>query len=402
MKGKKFILLFGIILYIIYGRIIHSLMIGEQRTYQNIEDQIVIITGASTGIGMEAAREFAKLQATVIFACRDKESTENIINELIQSTKNNKLYFIQLDLEQTNSIISFVEQFKKQFKYLNILINNAGIADFDIEYVSGIEKIVKVNQIGWVLLTHQLIDYFNERGRIINIVSHMYTWIQEKVDILKAFKGDLNYRYAISQYFKVSSSLYLQQLLKEQNKDIKVLLVAPGAVNTEIYEKSLKNQFILRSLAMVMKFIMAPFFLSPNEASQTYLYAALRTYDQIRDEELYNFNKVGKLNQDMIQFNQGQEIYETSLKLGFKDIELPKIKKIKLNYKQFGNNQKSSWPECFGKTVQQAILIIKKDGPNLLIQVLPEGSIVTMDYRRDRVRIFHNSQGIVIQVPSIG
>lgn len=38
----------------------------------------------------------------------------------------------------------------------------------------------------------------------------MYTWIKEEIDILKAFKGDLNYRYAISQYCKVSSSLYLQ------------------------------------------------------------------------------------------------------------------------------------------------------------------------------------------------
>lgn len=38
MKGKKFILFFGVILYLIYGRIIHSLMVGEQRTYDNIED----------------------------------------------------------------------------------------------------------------------------------------------------------------------------------------------------------------------------------------------------------------------------------------------------------------------------------------------------------------------------
>ncbi|CAK93862.1 unnamed protein product (macronuclear) [Paramecium tetraurelia] len=377
-------------------------MVGEQRTYDNIEDQIVVITGASSGIGMEAAREFAKLKATVIFACRDQDVTENIIQELVQETKNNKLHFIFLDLEQTDSVISFVEQFKQKFKYLNILINNSGIADFDQENVSGIEKIVKVNQIGWVLLTHQLIDYFNERGRIINIVSHMYTWIGEEIDILKAFKGDLDYRYAISQYFKVSSSLYLQQLLKDQNKDIKVLLVAPGAVNTEIFEKSLKNQVILRSLVRVMKVIMDPFLLTPNEASQTYLYAALRPYDQIKDEELYNFNIVSKLNEDVIRFNQGQEIYETSLKLGFKDMELPSIKISKLHYNQIGNNQKTSWPECVGKTIQQAIQIIKKDGPNLQIQVLPEGSIVTMDYRRDRVRIFHNPKGIVIQIPSIG
>ncbi|CAD8106209.1 unnamed protein product [Paramecium sonneborni] len=402
MKGKKFILFFGIIFYLIYGKIIHSLMVGEIRNYEIIEDKIIIITGASSGIGLEAAKELANLRATVIFACRDKDGTEKIIEELIKQTKNNKLYFIELDLEKSESILSFIEQFKKQFKYLDILINNAGIADYDIEYVNGIEKIVKVNQIGWVLLTDQLIDLFNEKGRIINIVSHMYTWIKDKVDIIKAFKGDLDYRYAISQYFKVSSSLFLQQFLKEQNKNIKVLLLAPGAVKTEIFEKSLKNQFILRFLVQIMKFIMSPFLLTPNEACQTYLYAALRPYDQIQEEELYNFNKAAKVHQDVIKLNQGQEIYEISIKLGLKDIEQPNISNIKLNYNGIKNNQKTSWPECVGKSIQQAIQIIKKDQPNLIISVLPEGSIVTMDYRIDRVRIFHNQKGQVIQVPHIG
>ena len=60
---------------------------------------------------------------------------------------------------------------------------------------------------------------------------------------------------------------------------------------------------------------------------------------------------------------------------------------------------KTSWPEVVGLTIEEAKKVILKDKPDADIVVLPVGSIVTADYRPDRVRIFVDT---VAQTPHVG
>ncbi|XP_033743532.1 subtilisin inhibitor CLSI-I-like [Pecten maximus] len=62
----------------------------------------------------------------------------------------------------------------------------------------------------------------------------------------------------------------------------------------------------------------------------------------------------------------------------------------------------TNWPDCVGKTWQEAEAIIRKEYPNISVQVLPDGSMVTMDYRTERVRIFTDETGKIVRVPMIG
>jgi hypothetical protein len=61
--------------------------------------------------------------------------------------------------------------------------------------------------------------------------------------------------------------------------------------------------------------------------------------------------------------------------------------------------EKTSWPELVGKSVEEAKKVILKDKPEAKIVVVPVGSLVTMDYRTDRVRLFVDT---VAQVPKVG
>ncbi|XP_076071666.1 uncharacterized protein LOC143043057 [Mytilus galloprovincialis] len=63
---------------------------------------------------------------------------------------------------------------------------------------------------------------------------------------------------------------------------------------------------------------------------------------------------------------------------------------------------KNEWPELVGMTWQEAEEKIRNEYPNMTIQVLPENSMVTMDYRVDRVRIFTDAEGKVATKPTIG
>ena len=60
---------------------------------------------------------------------------------------------------------------------------------------------------------------------------------------------------------------------------------------------------------------------------------------------------------------------------------------------------KMEWPELVGKSVKEAKKAILKDKPDAKIVVLPAGSIVTMDYRTDRVRLFVDT---IVEVPRVG
>ncbi|XP_077862462.1 uncharacterized protein LOC144344258 [Saccoglossus kowalevskii] len=59
------------------------------------------------------------------------------------------------------------------------------------------------------------------------------------------------------------------------------------------------------------------------------------------------------------------------------------------------------WPELVGKTVEEATVKIKEDCPDVQVQVIPHDSMVTMDFREDRVRIFVENQKVQ-RPPRIG
>jgi hypothetical protein len=66
------------------------------------------------------------------------------------------------------------------------------------------------------------------------------------------------------------------------------------------------------------------------------------------------------------------------------------------------SSTKGSWPELVGKTGEEAKAAIKKERPELDVHVLPNNSMVTMDFRTDRVRIFVDDHKKVTNAPKCG
>lgn len=65
--------------------------------------------------------------------------------------------------------------------------------------------------------------------------------------------------------------------------------------------------------------------------------------------------------------------------------------------------EKTSWPELKGKNVDEALQVIKDENPELVVMKVPSGSMVTMDFRSDRVRIFYDEEtNTVTRAPHCG
>ena len=118
----------------------------------NLTGKRAIVTGGASGIGIETVKTLAKAGAEVTIAARNLEAARKVADEIIEITGNSKIYVAQLDLDNLNSINTFVESWKGA---LDILINNAGVMAIpDLQKTSdGTEMQFMTNHLGHFALS---------------------------------------------------------------------------------------------------------------------------------------------------------------------------------------------------------------------------------------------------------
>ncbi len=137
-----------------------------------------IVTGGASGIGIETVKTLAKAGAEVTIAARNVEAGKKVADEIIATTGNSKVHVAQLDLDNLNSINSFIDNWKGA---LDILINNAGVMAIpDLQKTSeGIEMQFMTNHLGHFALSVGLHNALKSAGsaRIVVVASsgHLFS-----------------------------------------------------------------------------------------------------------------------------------------------------------------------------------------------------------------------------------
>ena len=194
-----------------------------------------MITGATSGIGKETARGLAQLGATVVMTTRDVKKGELIKNELIHSTNNKNIDVLKCDLSSFKSIRNFCEEFKTKYDKLHVLINNAGILDFNRrESKDGIENVFATNYLAPFLMTNLLLELLkrSKPSRIINLTSGMHfgTIHFDDIEFKQNFSGIKVYSQS-----KLSLILFTKLLAKKlERTEVTVNCVHPGINKTNL------------------------------------------------------------------------------------------------------------------------------------------------------------------------
>ncbi len=136
----------------------------------NIKDKVVIVTGASSGIGEATARLLAKHGAKVVLAARSKEKLSKISKELPGSL------VVITDMTKEDEIKQLIRKTKEHFGRIDVLINNAGQGyDAPIEKISSktFRNLFELDLLGPVMAMKEVIPVMRKqkRGMIINISS---------------------------------------------------------------------------------------------------------------------------------------------------------------------------------------------------------------------------------------
>ncbi|MCJ8014131.1 SDR family NAD(P)-dependent oxidoreductase [Paenibacillus sp. KQZ6P-2] len=143
-----------------------------------IEEQVILITGATDGIGKQTAIDLARKGASILVHGRSSEKCDAVMHEIINLTGNPKISCFAADLSSLLEVKQLAEGIKATHRQLDVLINNAGVGGGDLKETirdvskDGYEYRLAVNYLAPFLLTYELLPLLTkESSRTINVAS---------------------------------------------------------------------------------------------------------------------------------------------------------------------------------------------------------------------------------------
>lgn len=139
-----------------------------------IDGRRAIVTGATSGIGKEIARQLATSGAELVLACRDVDRGKLTAHEISAGTGTTQPAVMAIDTSSQESIRQFADEYRQRYGTLDVLVNNAGVLRPGREVsVDGYELTFATNVLGYYLLTAELVDALRVStfARVINVAS---------------------------------------------------------------------------------------------------------------------------------------------------------------------------------------------------------------------------------------
>ncbi len=234
-----------------------------------MQGRVCIVTGASAGIGQATALGLARMGATVVLVCRNRERAEVARSLIRATTGNDAVDFVLADLSSQAEIHQLARDLLARYPQIQVLVNNAGVINRKRETtVDGIETVFAVNHLAYFLLTHLLLERLTISGsaRIVNVASDAHRWGNLDFDDLQNAR---KYRpFPVYGQSKLCNILFTRELARRvAGTGVMANCLHPGGVATSLgWHNGWWAVLIAKSLR--------PFFRTPEQGADTAIYLA--------------------------------------------------------------------------------------------------------------------------------
>ncbi|MGI4870077.1 MAG: SDR family oxidoreductase [Janthinobacterium lividum] len=239
----------------------------------NLQDQLILVTGATSGIGEVTARELARQGAHVIILARNAAKATKTQQEIIASTGNQRVDVVLADLSELAQVRRVAEEISAKYPRLDVLVNNAGLMFGAERQVSaeGNELTLATNHLGPFLLTALLLDLLRKSpaARIVNVASMAHRVSKPTLDDLQSAQSySAMFEYGNSKLWNIMFTQELAKRLREQGiANITTNALHPGAVATAYGQQS--GGWLGAMIALGR-----PFMISPEKGAETSIFLA--------------------------------------------------------------------------------------------------------------------------------
>lgn len=192
----------------------------QTKIMENVKDKVVVITGASSGIGAATARQLAQLGAKVVLAARREEQLKSLVAELGE----NALY-VTTDVAKRADLDNLIQQAISRFGQVDVLWNNAGIMPisfFEEGHVEEWDRMIDINIKGVLYGINAVLPHMLARGQ-----GHILA--TSSVGGLKTSPG-----IGVYSATKFAVRAIMETLREEVAQTIKVTTIFPGATQSEL------------------------------------------------------------------------------------------------------------------------------------------------------------------------
>lgn len=196
---------------------------------RKLKDSVVVITGASSGIGRATARRFAQKGASVVLAARGEEGLSEAVTECEQLGA--KAIAVPTDVTDEASMNALAEKALQSFGRIDVWVNNAAVslfARFEEAPLADYWRVFETNVFGYILGARAALPIFREQGSgvLINVSSVVARMPQPYTSAYTASKHAIR---------SLSMSLR-QELVLDKAKDIHVTTVMPATIDTPFFQ----------------------------------------------------------------------------------------------------------------------------------------------------------------------
>ncbi|MCB9451066.1 MAG: SDR family NAD(P)-dependent oxidoreductase [Anaerolineaceae bacterium] len=220
----------------------------------NLNGKVIIVTGANSGTGYEAAKEVARKGAQTIMACRSMDKAQTALARIQAEIPGATAEIMPLDLASLDSIRQFAEAFKTKYTRLDVLLNNAGIMMTPYgKTVDGFEQQFGTNHLGHFALTGLLLDLLlaTPGARVVNVSSNAHKRGDVDFDNLM-FANGLDYTptraYGRSKLANLLFTYELQRRLTAAGSATIAIAAHPGVSRTNLANHLAERNWYMRLL----------------------------------------------------------------------------------------------------------------------------------------------------------
>ena len=207
---------------------------------QDLAGKTVLITGATSGIGLEASVALARMGAWVVMVGRDPRKTAVRVGEVRSRSGSSSVDSLLCDLASQAQVRALAESFLAKYERLHVLVNNAGTVYVKRTVTQDdLEATFAVNYLSPFLLTNLLLDRLiqSEPARVVNVSSNGHYGGTLDFDDLGFERG-----YQIMRAYsrsKLAEVLFTRELARRlQGTGVTANCVHPGAVATNIWDRA--------------------------------------------------------------------------------------------------------------------------------------------------------------------